>query len=77
MFHNNRHLKIIQMWTTGDLQRKISSIPYRNAGKRIEHFHIFKADQPGDLLDYLNYCAYYWLTFALFLARACCERNPY
>ena len=29
---SNRHLKIVQTWTTGDLSRKISSIPYRNAG---------------------------------------------
>ncbi|MHA1620181.1 MAG: hypothetical protein ACTSVZ_12965 [Promethearchaeota archaeon] len=50
----DRHLKIAQTWTTGDLQRKISSIPYRNASKRIEHFQAFKAVQPGDLLDYLN-----------------------
>ena len=41
-----------QTWTTGDLSRKISSIPYRNAGKRIEYFHVFKAGQPRDLLNY-------------------------
>jgi len=53
-----RHLKIGQMWTTGDLQRKISSIPYRNAGKSIKHFQVFKAVQPRDLIDYQNHCAH-------------------
>jgi len=62
---SHRHLKIAQTWTTGDLQRKISSIPYRNASKRIVHFHAFKATQPRNLLNYPNYCAHFCLTCAL------------
>ena len=51
----DRHLKIVQTWTIGDLQRKISSIPYRNAGNSVGHFHVFKAEQAKDFIDCRNY----------------------